>query len=602
MKTVLRNRCFRFGILPFLVVLLMLPGTADAQQPGLEPSPDELRFLMNLHAFTRLFGFVRYFHPSDEAAELDWNRFAIHGAGTVMSAPNQAELQKRLEELFLPLAPSLSLRVGSFEPLPLSPPPASPVVFRRLFWQHQGLGNGAVVENPFFRSVRTTRDNALFEVFPDCEKPLVQELANDLYAAIPLCLWADPAGTLPRADPARLAALRAAVAAVPAWDASRLEHRLAPAIVLWTLLQHFHPFFPELSLSWDRHLIGSFRGLREAQDLAGVEQALYDHLLVLTADSHARLRHPDLVRDLAWPNMAVLWANGEVVVAGSEIEGLLPGDLLKEVDGRRFSLVQDDVIRRLAGSAQYRQAASLETFGIGPAETEARLAIERDWEPAKVVAKRTAKERVLPFRRGLIEELPGGGFYVDLRQPWGDRLEAEMEGLAAGPRLVVDVRGEVGPEAHNFLSHLIPSRQLLPRWEMAQTVMPELEAATWEAIPGREVLPALPRLAGKVAFLVDGSTRGAAEDLLQVVQNLGLGEIVGSCSGGGGGRTSVFTLPGGFEIELTLTRLRRPSDDTFFLQGVCPQEDGGGEIEPSAAGLQSGRDELLERAIERMSS
>lgn len=601
MNSSLRNSCFRFGAVSLLVLFLLMPGTARAQN-SLEPSPEELRFLMNLHAFTRLFGFVRYFHPSDEAADFNWNGFAIHGAATVSTAQNQAELQKRLEELFLPLAPSLTLRVGSFEPLPLPPPPASPVVHRRLFWQHLGLGSGAVAESPLFRSLRVSTDQALFEVFPDCEKPVVKELANDIYAAIPLCLWADPEGTLPRADKARYEALRAAVAAVPAWDASRLEHRLAPAIVLWTLLQHFHPFFPELNLSWDRHLIGSFRGLREAQDLAGVEQALYDHLLVLTADSQVRLRHPALVRELAWPPMAVLWANGDVVVAGSEIEGLLPGDLLTAIDGRRFSLVQDAIIRRIAGSGQYRQAASLEIFGIGPADSEARLTIERNWEPVQVVAKRTARERVLPFRRGLVEELPGGGLYVDLRQPWGDRLAAEMPRLAAAKRLVVDVRAEVEGEAHTLLSHLISQRQVLPPWEMARTIRPELEEATWEALPGREVLPSSPRLAGKLVFLVDGSTRGAAEDLLQIVQYLGLGDIVGSCSGGGGGQASAFKLPGGFEIELTLTRPRRPNGESFFLQGICPQEDGGGEIDPSAAGLRAGKDELLERALERMSS
>lgn len=601
MNSSLRNSYSRFGAV-LLLGLLLVPGPLAAQQKGLEPTAEELRLLMNLHAFTRLFGFVRYFHPSDEAADFDWNGFAIHGAETVIPAPNQAELQKRLEELFLPLAPSLTLRVGSFEPLPLPPPPASPLAHRRLFWQHQGLGSGAVVESPFFRSVRGSTELALFEVFPDCEKPVVKELANDIYAAIPLCLWADAEGTLPRADRARYEALRAKVAAVPAWNASRFEHRLAPAIVLWTLLQNFHPLFPELNLSWDRHLIGSFRGLREAQDLAGVEQALYDHLLVLTADSHARLRHPDLARELAWPPMAVLWVNGEVVVAGSAIEGLLPGDLLTAIDGRRFSLVQDGIIRRLAGSAQYRQAASLEIFGIGAAESEAHLTIERNWEPVQVVVKRTARERFLPFRRGFVEELPGGGLYVDLRQPWGQRLAAEMPRLAAASRLVVDVRAEVGAEARTFLSHLISQRQRLPDWEMARTVMPELEGVTWEALPGREVLPALPRLAGKLAFLVDGSTRGAAEDLLQIVQHLGLGDIVGSCSGGGGGRASVFKLPGGFEIELTLTRPRRPNGESFFLQGVCPQEDGGGEIDPSAAGLRAGKDELLERALERMSS
>src|SRR5437763_7443924 len=35
--------------------------------------------LRNLTAFGRLYGIVRFFHPSDEAAAADWNSFAIDG-------------------------------------------------------------------------------------------------------------------------------------------------------------------------------------------------------------------------------------------------------------------------------------------------------------------------------------------------------------------------------------------------------------------------------------------------------------------------------------------------------------------------------------------
>jgi len=36
--------------------------------------------LENLQAFTHLYGYVRYFHPSDEARPIDWDKFAVYGA------------------------------------------------------------------------------------------------------------------------------------------------------------------------------------------------------------------------------------------------------------------------------------------------------------------------------------------------------------------------------------------------------------------------------------------------------------------------------------------------------------------------------------------
>ena len=47
------------------------------------PRPATERGLANLRAFTQLLGYVRYFHPSDEAAEADWETFAIAGIRAV---------------------------------------------------------------------------------------------------------------------------------------------------------------------------------------------------------------------------------------------------------------------------------------------------------------------------------------------------------------------------------------------------------------------------------------------------------------------------------------------------------------------------------------
>ena len=37
-------------------------------------------------AFARLYGYLRYFHPSDEAAGLSWVRIAINGVAAVKEA------------------------------------------------------------------------------------------------------------------------------------------------------------------------------------------------------------------------------------------------------------------------------------------------------------------------------------------------------------------------------------------------------------------------------------------------------------------------------------------------------------------------------------
>ena len=47
------------------------------------PRPVTERELTNLTAFAKLYGYVRFFHPSDQAANTDWEDFAIEGVRKV---------------------------------------------------------------------------------------------------------------------------------------------------------------------------------------------------------------------------------------------------------------------------------------------------------------------------------------------------------------------------------------------------------------------------------------------------------------------------------------------------------------------------------------
>ncbi|MFH2007403.1 MAG: S41 family peptidase [bacterium] len=119
------------------------------------PRPPLQRQLLNLEAFTRLYGYVRYFHPSDEAAALDWNAFAIHGAGRVAAARTQDELAATLRQLFRPIAPSLRILRPGEQALPAGPT-ATPSKGRLTAWQHQGVWPG---KSFLYSSIRLHRAN-----------------------------------------------------------------------------------------------------------------------------------------------------------------------------------------------------------------------------------------------------------------------------------------------------------------------------------------------------------------------------------------------------------------------------------------------------------
>ncbi len=112
---------------------------------GSQPITGNEQYTRNCEAFTRLYGYIRFFHPSDEAQKIDWERFAVYGMQKVSGSVDDEELKQNLLELFLPIAPSLQItRTGDNIPYDNSLfMPADTAGYKRVFWQHYGvyLGN-----------------------------------------------------------------------------------------------------------------------------------------------------------------------------------------------------------------------------------------------------------------------------------------------------------------------------------------------------------------------------------------------------------------------------------------------------------------------------
>jgi C-terminal processing protease CtpA/Prc len=111
----------------------------------------------NLTAFTRLYGYTRFFHPSDEAATLDWDGFAVYGAGKVMNAKDDKALISTLKELFHPFAPAIVIcpdrEKAAFSLAAITP--ADTNNYKPIAWQHFGIELNS--SNSVYKSIRINR-------------------------------------------------------------------------------------------------------------------------------------------------------------------------------------------------------------------------------------------------------------------------------------------------------------------------------------------------------------------------------------------------------------------------------------------------------------
>lgn len=439
----------------------------------------------------------------------------------------------------------------------------------------------------------------LFDARPAIGDVIDVELGAGLSARIPLTVWSDQSVTIPAGDEKALKWMGTELDSVNiAWLSEYSEcTRLAGIVIAWNVLQHFYPNFDVVDTDWDAALTEAFAAAlpdESHEEYFGV----LERLAVALNDGRTRVYHPSYA-PYGYLPLVVDWVEDRVVVTASAIDELRPGDVVSSVDGvdARESLLGWEA--RMSGSPQRKRVWPLRLFGAGELGETAKLAVIRDEAAFEVDVTRGAwKGRPSESRPDAVSKVGEGIFYVDLTRAAASDIESRMSEIAAALGVVFDLRGSLRTD-HRIMGHMLTEADVKTAWmQVPEIIRPDREGPIgWRDI-GWSVEPASPRIEGKVAFLVDGRTIGAAESVVDLVDVHDLAEIVGQPTAGAAGEVNNMTLPGKFEFRWSGARIigRDGSDRTMV--GVQPSIPAKRTIQ----GIRDGRDELLDRAVRVVST
>lgn len=572
----------------------------DAEPVG-PPRPLSRRGLENIVAFARLFGLVRHFHPSDAAAVASFEDLAIDGIAAVEGAADAAALAKALEAFFRSVAPSLRVFQAGRPPRPPAelgrPRENGPV--RIVRWRHRGFGQGGG-EGSIYRSDREWQDagDGLPEGFEDPGKSVVRDLGGGVACLLPLALFADAGGTLPRSQ------------ASPGSPASRpagrrrtgddRATRLGAVVLAWNIFRHFYPYFDVVKTDWAA-VLGD--ALEKAATDAG-EHEFTETLRLLVAalhDGHGSVVHPSAF-DPFGPPVRWDWIEETLVVtvvdprAGDRIAR---GDVVLKIDGRPAAAVLEDAERLISGATpEWRRFIALRVIGRAAGESPIRLE----------VASRKGGRRMVELPRGggdgpLVETRPAkisevrpGTWYVDIDRITDEDFRAALPDLAAAKGLVFDLRGYPGKLSTAVIAHLTDRPVTSAQWHVPDITKPDGEAMAFTRSQWT-LDPAEPRLRGRAAFITDARAISYAETWLGIIEHYRIAEIVGGRTAGTNGNVNPFVLPGGFSVSWTGMKVLKHDGSRHHGVGILPTIP----VKRTRAGVAEGKDELLERAIEVVS-
>jgi len=592
------------------LALLVAAGAALALVPlrGATEAEPDARAVENLAAFARVYGYVRFFDPSDQAAEVDWNRVAVLGAEAVRGAPDAAALRAALLEVLQPTAPRMTLTDGQASAVDAPRPTGAA---RLIFWQYRGVKLGNEPSPYQQRRVMTGEANGPHApLFAPAEPPppWVKTIAPGLVLRLPLALPVDAEGKTVPADPAGFAALQARLAAID-WETltdADWRVRVADVIIVWNVFQHFHPYLDLIGVNWDAALAPALR--RALRDPTGED--LRATLLELVAKSHDGHGYVYArARPLGSLPIRVAVVAGRIVVTGvGSGSPLQRGDIVGRLDGVPALDVLRDRERYASGSPQLSEFRALNGFGEGDADAIARVEITRDGAALSFELKRV-RALFHPYFFNPVGEFPfppfaevkPGIFYVNLYALGADELAEKLPQLAGARGVIFDWRfGSYRPnekvkpiQPHSdILPHLIDhaiqaSPMLIPRISQPDRVGWSYDESTWP------VEPRAPRFQGRVVFINEPSVVSYGETCMAMIADYHLATLVGAPTAGCNGNANFVPLPGGFRVMWTGMDVRKHDQSPFYNVGFPPDVPVARTLEAAKAG----RDEYLEAAI-----
>ena len=523
----------------------------------------------NLVLLGKVWGFLKYHHPSVVAGQRHWDYDLFRVLPRVLSARSRSAAQTVLADWVRSLGAAPPC--GTCADLPEGRP-----VVPRLAWLKDRALLGADLSAQLVELyVRRRPQSKQFFV------SMQPGVGNPAFSAeLPYAVLHDP-------------------------DAG---YRLLALYRYWNIIEYWYPDRDVMGEDWEgvlREFVPRLLGAGTADEYATAMMAL----IARVHDTHANLWSSLAVRPprgRAEVPVVVRFLDAGAVVTGyaharlGPASGLRVGDVIRAIDG----VPVDSLIARWRPLyAASNEAARLRDMARSLTRGEpgpVRLAVEREGTTLDVGAERVLIDS-LDARAGATDDHPGPAFrrlsddvaYLKLSSVTSAETPDYLRRASGARCLVIDIRNY--PSAFMVFAlgqHLVKDTTPFARFTMGDLSNP----GSFDWGPTVSLEPVAPWFEGGVAILVDETSQSQAEYTAMAFRARPGAVVVGSTTAGADGNVSAIPLPGGLYTMISGIGVYYADQRPTQRIGIVPDVS----VRPTIAGIRAQRDEVLEAAIRRV--
>lgn len=381
--------------------------------------------------------------------------------------------------------------------------------------------------------------------------------------------------------------------------------RLLSLYRYWNMIRYYFPYVGETDRDWDEVLADHLPHFLEAEDELAYERASLG-LIGEVNDTHAQLRaggdRIDTARGDRYAAVNIRFVEGEPVVTdlyrpddGSSTL-LALGDVITEINGRlveeivternpRYPASNEAAQRRDLAADLLRDTSEFMDLSVRTATGEETRRIPLVSE-GQLYRHRGNPHRNTPAYEFLSEDIG----YVTLQNIKAGDIPVIRDTFRNTRGIITDIRSYPSTFVVLSLGSYLMAENT-PFVKFAQPVMSTPGAFTWS--DPLEITAAEDPYTGRVVVLVNELTQSSAEYTSMAIRAGPRTTVIGSTTAGADGNVSSVTLPGGLRTMISGIGIFYPDGTPTQRVGIVPDI----EVPLTIAGIRSGRDEVLERAI-----
>ncbi len=551
-------------------------------------------------AYTKTYGYVRFFHPSDEVLNLKDNKFAYYGVQKLQNITTIQALKDSLTKIFKPIAPSIQFYLKGEQPQAF-PTYANKDSLQLVFWQHRGLGLGNFYDKQqyIYKSVRINSwKDTIFSTYPKENECIEEEIAPNLFCKIPLTLYKDNIGTLPRTDTVVYNNIKKSLENIVVGNltANDINIRLANIVIFWNTINYFYPYFEEVGLNWNNELDNVLVQAQQPQTELEFLKLLQRTISKLQ-DAHTWVSFPKIGGSFKFFPFRASWIKNKFLITVSNDSLFKVGDEILALGGKDIKTVSKEVEKIIGGSTYLKTARCGQgNLGIGEANSNEKITLKR---------KNKGKTKVLNIlvSRNVeyVSEIPKpsreiekGIFYINLTEDSLAYLKTFLPRLQKAKGVIIEMRGYPNDDNLDFLGYLSPKPLQCAKWNVPKVINSAIKSIEYDTSGRWEIEPQKEQITCKKVFLTNANAQSQAETFMGIVEHYKLGEIIGQPTAGCNGNIAGFGLLGGYWFAFTGMKVLKHDGSQHHLIGIKPTIP----ITYSEKDILEGRDLEMEKALE----